>query len=116
MAEHPQFVRLTGFAFLKANKHYSGSWKGMQYSVDIAEGETGPGIEAAVWPAPYCREATDPAIVLTNRFALSEEGMHAAERWVEARYYAEKSLWKEAAGASVLDAPPWQPPKEPAAE
>lgn len=114
MPEDPQFVKLTGFAFLRANKHYSGSWKGLQYSVDIIEGEAGPGIEAAVWPAPYCREATDPALIETALFTLDEEGMHAAERWVEAQYYAEKERWKAAAGASVLDMPPWQPPEGPA--
>lgn len=118
MAEDPQFVRLPSFAFLKANKQYTGSYKGMQYSVEIAEDGDGPlsQIEGAVWPGPYCRAQTDPAILETARFALDEDGMHAAERWVEARYYAEKNLWKEAAEASVLDIPPWQPPDPPAEE
>ena len=116
MAENPQFVKLTGFAFLKANKHYSGSYKGLQYSVDIIEGEAGKQIEAAVWPAPYCREATDPALVETALFALDEDGMHSAERWIESRYSDEKERWKAAAEVTVLDALPWQPPKEPLAE
>lgn len=116
MAENPQFVKLTGFTFLKANKQYTGSYRGLQYSVEIAEGEDGPQIEAAVWPAPYCRAQTDPAIIETARFALDEDGMHAAERWVEAQYYADKERWKAAAAVSVLDVLPWQPPKEPPAE
>ena len=111
MAGEPQFVKLTGFAFLKANKHYAGSHKGLRYSVDIIDGEDGPQIEAAVWPEPYCRAQTDPALCQTALFGLDEEGMHAAERWVEARYYAEKARWKQAAEATVLDAPPWQPPQ-----
>lgn len=116
MEKDSQFVKLTGFAFMKANKHYTGSHGGLQYCVDILDGEAGPEFEAAVWPAPYCREATDPAFVEAARFALDEDGMHAAERWIEAQYYAEKERWDAAAKASVLDAPPWQPPKEPAAQ
>lgn len=116
MAEYPQFVRLTGFAFMKANKHYSGSYRGLQYSVDVIEDGAQAGFEAAVWPAPYCREETDPAACETARFDLDEAGMHAAERWVEERYATQKSRWDKAAAASILDEKPWQPPKEPGAE
>lgn len=116
MAERPQFVHLTGFAFMKANKHYSGSYKGLQYSVDVLDGEQGPEFEAAVWPAPYCREETDPALCETARFGFDEAGMQAAGRWVEEQYAAQKSRWSQAAEVSILDAEPWQPPKEPDAQ
>ncbi len=113
MADTPQFVKLAGFAFLRANRHYSGSYGGLQYSVDVVDGEAGDEFEAAVWPAPYCREQTDPALCKTARFGFDEAGMRAAGHWVEEQYAAQKSRWDTAAGASVLDAAPWQRPKEP---
>lgn len=114
MAEHPRFVHLTGFAFMKANKHYSGSYKGLQYSVDLVEDGEGKAFEAAVWPGPYCQEQTDPALCETARFGFDEAGMQAAEGWIEARYYADKGRWNAAAQACILDAAPWQKPEPPA--
>lgn len=108
MAEQPQFVKLTGFSFMKANRHYSGSRGGLQYCVDVVDGEDGAAFTASVWPGPYCKEQTDPAQCQTARFAFDEAGMHAAERWVEARYYAEPERWDAAAKCSILDAELWQ--------
>ena len=87
--EHEQFVAVPGMTFILANKSYSGSRKGMRYNIRVTE----EGFAACVWPDPWCYEKTAETEKIHEIFSRDEQGLEAAQRWIEAQYYADPGRW-----------------------
>ncbi|WP_367565256.1 GNAT family acetyltransferase [Lacrimispora sp.] len=72
---------------------YTGSRKGMRYRVAKAE----DGLEAVVYPAPYCYEATEEEKKTRVVFPFSDEGLGQVVDWINEQYEEQKSVWNAAA-------------------
>lgn len=83
------FVHVPGMTYIIANKSYSGSHEGMRYHVRVEDGQ----FVACVWPDPWCFEKTDDALKVTALFPQDEDGLAAAQRWIEEQYKKEPSRW-----------------------
>ena len=83
------FAHVPSMTFLKANRTFTGSNKGMRWKIYFDE----EGIKAAVWPEPYCFECTPDEQKTFATFPEDTEGMHDAERWVDEQYYADVQKW-----------------------
>lgn len=72
---------------------YTGSMKGMRYR--IWKGEEG--LEAAVYPEPYCYEATPEEQKIKAVFPFSEEGREQVVDWINEQYEKNQGTWEAAA-------------------
>ncbi|WP_333651154.1 GNAT family acetyltransferase [Lacrimispora sp.] len=68
---------------------YTGSRKGMRYRVAKAE----DGLEAVVYPGPYCYEATEEEKKTRVVFPFSDEGLGQVVDWINEQYEEHKSIW-----------------------
>lgn len=71
---------------------YTGSMNGMRYRIHKAE----EGLEAAVYPEPYCYEATPDEKKTKMIFPFSEEGREQAVDWINQQYEEKLTIWKSA--------------------
>ncbi|WP_394522889.1 GNAT family acetyltransferase [Lacrimispora sp. JR3] len=71
---------------------YTGSMNGMRYRVSKVEEE----LEAAVYPEPYCYEATPEEQKTKMKFPFSEEGREQAVNWINQQYEEKSAIWKSA--------------------
>ncbi|MFR3728984.1 GNAT family acetyltransferase [Lacrimispora sp.] len=69
---------------------YTGSMNGMRYRINKVE----EGLEAAVYPEPYCYEATPDEQKIKMIFPFSEEGRQQAVDWINQQYEEKLSIWK----------------------
>lgn len=69
---------------------YTGSMNGMRYRINKVE----EGLEAAVYPEPYCYEATPEEQKIKMIFPFSEEGRQQAVDWINQQYKEKLSIWK----------------------
>jgi hypothetical protein len=69
---------------------YTGSMKGMRYRVNKIE----EGLEAVVYPEPYCYEATPDEQKTKTVFAFSDEGLEQIVNWINQQYEEKIDLWK----------------------
>lgn len=69
---------------------YTGSMNGMRYRINKVE----EGLEAAVYPEPYCYEATPEEQKIKMIFPFSEEGRQQAVDWINQQYEEKLSIWK----------------------
>lgn len=71
---------------------YTGSMKGMRYRLKKEE----EGLEAAVYPEPYCYEATPEEQKTKKVFPFSEEGREQAVDWFNQQYEEKIEIWESA--------------------
>jgi len=71
---------------------YSGSMNGMRYRVKKGE----EGVEAAVYPEPYCYEVTPEEQKIKAVFPFSEEGREQVVDWINEQYEINQAVWKAA--------------------
>ena len=69
---------------------YTGSMNGMRYRLKEEE----EGLEAAVYPEPYCYEATPDEQKTKTVFPFSEEGLEQALNWINQQYEENLTVWK----------------------
>ena len=69
---------------------YTGSMSGMRYRIKKEE----EGLEAAVYPQPYCYEATPDEKKIKAVFSFSEEGREQAINWINEQYTEKQDLWE----------------------
>lgn len=79
-------------AFFK-KEAYSGSMKGMRYRV-WKEEEL---FLTAVYPEPFCYEATPEEKKTRAEFPFTEEGREQAVEWINEQYESNRPLWDKAA-------------------
>lgn len=84
------FGHVPSFLYLKNNKVFSGSHRGMRFVLRCA----GEAIQATLWPEPWCLEKTPPENTETREFALNEEGLQQAQQWIEQQYQAQFPQWE----------------------
>lgn len=73
--------------FLKKSR-FTGSWKGMRYQLERAEGADGPVIRATIWPEPFNFERTPEEKKHSQDFPFETEGIWAAVDWLNAEHAA----------------------------
>lgn len=93
MLKKEKFVPM---AFFK-KEAYTGSMKGMRYRV-IREEEI---FRAAVYPEPYCYEATPEDKKIRKEFPFTEQGREEVIAWLNEQYEANQKIWEEAVNKSV---------------
>ncbi len=102
--------------YFKSKNEYSGSHFGMRYHFTMAkqtqQQEDGSEQEVSllrgtIWPDPWAREFTDPALMLHQDFPFSDEGRQQAAAWLENTFVADEERWHNCPG--ILDCDPWQP-------
>lgn len=71
---------------------YTGSMSGMRYRINKVE----EGLEAVVYPEPYCYEATPDEQKTKMIFPFSEEGREQAVDWINQQYEEKLTIWKSA--------------------
>ena len=69
---------------------YTGSMNGMRYRVNKIE----EGLEAVVYPEPYCYEATPDEQKTKAVFDFSDEGLEQIVNWINQQYEEKLDLWK----------------------
>lgn len=69
---------------------YTGSMNGMRYRVNKTE----EGLEAVVYPEPYCYEATPDEQKTRTVFDFSDEGLEQIVNWINQQYEEKLDLWK----------------------
>ena len=91
------------FMHYEYGEAYFGSHKGMRFRlardpldnvkfvpVDQREPAT---LMATVWPEPYAYAHTDPALMTSEHFEVSEDGFDAAIKWINEQYESRKDEW-----------------------
>ncbi|MDW2796021.1 GNAT family acetyltransferase [Clostridium boliviensis] len=68
---------------------YTGSMNGMRYRIKKEE----EGLEAAVYPQPFCYEATPDEKKIKAVFPFSVEGREQAINWINEQYVEKQDLW-----------------------
>ena len=81
-------------AFLKKSR-FTGSERGMRYSVSYADREGISVLLAEVCPGPFSVDKTKRELFETKEFAFTEEGRKEAVDWINDRYEANKTLYEE---------------------
>ncbi|MDK2967587.1 MULTISPECIES: GNAT family acetyltransferase [Lacrimispora] len=71
---------------------YTGSMNGMRYRIKKED----EGLEAAVYPQPYCYEATPDEKKIKAVFPFSEEGREQAINWINEQFIEKQDLWAAA--------------------
>ena len=79
-------------AFFK-KEAYTGSRKGMRYRVKKEEDS----FDAAVYPEPYCYEATPEEKKTKAAFPFTEEGRGQVVDWLNGQYESRKEEWDSVA-------------------
>lgn len=109
--------------YFKSKNEYSGAHFGMRYyfttKKEIQQKEDGTEEEVSVlagtiWPEPWAKEYTDPALHIKKTFPFTEEGRKQAAEWLETTYNSDEERWHTC--PSILDSEPWKPEPEPSTE
>ncbi len=90
---------------------YFGSHKGMRYRlardplenvkfvpVDKREPAT---LKATVWPEPYAYGKTDPSLMISDHFEVSQKGLEEAVEWINKQYEDRKDEWNDHIGKLI---------------
>lgn len=77
-------------AFLK-KETYTGSMGGMRYWVKKEDEQ----FKAAVYPEPYCYEATPEERKTRAEFEFTPEGREAVIEWLNTQYESRKTEWEK---------------------
>lgn len=102
--------------YFKSKNDYSGAHFGMRYyfaagketitKEDGTEEEVSV-LKAVIWPDPWAREYTDPALHIKKTFPFTEEGREQAQHWLEDTFHAQEERWRNC--PTILDCDPWKP-------
>lgn len=83
----------------KAN--YTGSYKGMRFSMQKAEDEEGAVcLSVSAWPEPYGYDATPEEKKERIQLGFDAEGIARGVGWLNQLYEEKQEFWKQAAGAT----------------
>ena len=98
--EQSGFFNLNHYEYGEA---YFGSHKGMRYRLAreplenvffVKKEDRGPAtLMATVWPEPYAYAKTDPKLMTSENFEVSQEGFEKAVQWINDQYESRKSEW-----------------------
>lgn len=94
------FVEVPSMTFMRANKSFPGSHKGMRWRIYIENDS----MKAAVWPNPYSFEHTQKGKITFASSSLDDAGFNDAKRWVEEQYYSDTPRWEK----SNQNQAPWR--------
>ena len=83
---------LLSIPFLKKSR-FTGSDRGMRYSIYKIEEENETFLEAAACPGPFSVDFTKPELFTKKRFSFDDEGRTAAVDWLN-ELYEEKRVNK----------------------
>ena len=82
---------------------YFGSYKGMRYRLAreplenvrfVPPDKRGPAtLMATVWPEPYAYAHTDKALMTSENFEISQEGLEKAVKWINGQYTSREDEW-----------------------
>lgn len=82
---------------------FFGSYKGMRYRLArepleyvkfTPVDQRGPAtLMATVWPEPYSYSSTDKALMTSENFEVSQEGLEKAVEWFNAQYESRIDEW-----------------------
>ena len=82
---------------------FFGSYKGMRYRLAreplenvkfVPVDQRGPAsLLATVWPEPYSYAQTDKALMTSEEFEVSQEGLEQAVAWFNKQYEERIALW-----------------------
>ena len=76
---------LLSIPFLKKSR-FTGSDRGMRYSIYKIEEENETFLEAAACPGPFSVDFTKPELFTKKRFSFDDEGRAAAVDWLNELY------------------------------
>ena len=102
--------------YFKSKNEYSGAHLGMRYYFTMKkEKQPQPDgteqeislLAGTIWPEPWAREHTDPALQLHRDFPLTDEGRQQAAQWLSDTFYSDEEKWKVI--PNILDCEPWNP-------
>ena len=109
--------------YFKSKNEYSGSHLGMRYGFGMGKQKQTDAdgnetevtcLDGIIWPEPWAREYTDPALFVKKVFPFTVEGRQQAIDWLSEVYYADEDRWKVV--PSILDCEPWHPAPQPEQE
>ena len=84
--------------FLKKSR-FTGSYRGMRYSVYKAEEEKDEEkttfLEAAACPGPFAVDMTAPELFDKERFTFDDEGRKHAEEWLNKLYQEKEEFFED---------------------
>ncbi|MCM1113328.1 MAG: hypothetical protein NC399_08760 [Muribaculum sp.] len=75
---------------------FTGSFRGMRYRLERADGEDGVKLKATVWPEPFNFFSTPEEEKTSALFAFDEDGVSDAVDWMNDRYFEERARWEQA--------------------
>lgn len=105
--------------YFKEKNEYSGAHFGMRYHFALKKekrsGDDGSEVEVTllcgtIWPEPWAKEYTDPALHIKKEFPFSDEGRKQAADWLREVYYSDEERWRVV--PNILDSEPWKPQSE----
>lgn len=73
---------------------FTGSFQGMHYRIAKINASETDTLQAAVWPGPYCCDATPDEKKEFESFEFSESGIAAACEWLNQKYEENKETYK----------------------
>ena len=94
------FFNLTHYEYGEA---FFGSYKGMRYRLAreplenvffVKKEDRGPAtLMATVWPEPNSYACTDPLLMTSEHFEVSQEGLENAVKWINEQYESRIAEW-----------------------
>lgn len=101
--EKSEFFNLRHYEYGEA---LFGSHKGMRYRLareplanvfftPVDQRDPEDRLLATIWPEPYAYAKTDPALMVSKKFEITEEGFDEAIAWINEQYEARKKEWNE---------------------
>lgn len=91
-------IKIPNFAFVKANRSYSGSYQGMRWKVWIEEEQ----LFACAFPEPWSFACTPEEKKLTRTFLPTEEDFLKAKNWLNSCYSEHFSIWEQAKQSTIF--------------
>ena len=80
--------------FLKKSR-FTGSDRGMRYSIYKIEEENETFLEAAACPGPFSVDFTKPELFTKKRFSFDDEGRAAAVDWLNELYEEKREFFED---------------------
>ena len=85
---------LLSIPFLKKSR-FTGSDRGMRYSIYKIEEENETFLEAAACPGPFSVDFTKPELFTKKRFSFDDEGRAAAVDWLNELYEEKREFFED---------------------
>ena len=85
---------LLSIPFMKKSR-FTGSDRGMRYSIYKIEEENETFLEAAACPGPFSVDFTKPELFTKKRFSFDDEGRAAAVDWLNELYEEKREFFED---------------------